>query len=100
MTEPTLFEMHEPKPEPEPKPKKARGSAGWFPKTRRELMLRGYVAGSGTHARCQACAASIEFWRTPTGKVIPMDPMPTLESPAIAHWSTCTDPKRFRKDKP
>jgi hypothetical protein len=99
MTEPTLFEMDLPRTVPE-KPKKAPRSPGWFPKTNGEMLMRGYEpSGSGAVAVCRACGAPLEWWQTPTGRALPMNPMPTPETPAIAHWSTCTDPNRFRKAK-
>lgn len=99
MTEPTLFEMHVPKPEPPKKEKKPR-SAGWFPRTNGEMLMRGYEPSSATtYAKCRGCGADVEWWRTPTGRNLPMNPMPTPETPAIAHWSTCTKADSFRKGK-
>ena len=98
MTEQTLFDMDLPRAVPE-KPKKAPRSATWFPKTNGEMLLRGYEPGSGSYAKCRGCGADIEWWKTPTGRALPMNPMPTPETPAVAHWATCTDPNRFRRTK-
>lgn len=97
MTEMTLFEMDLPRAQAEEKKRNAPRAAGWFPKNSTELKFRGYTKSGNTH--CQACGAPIEFWVTPTGKRIPINAMPELLTPAIAHWSTCTDPNRFRKAK-
>lgn len=60
-----------------------------FPKTDTELTQQGYEFESKT--RCRGCGAEIEFWLTPNGKHIPLDPG-TLEP----HWSTCPNAKDFR----
>jgi hypothetical protein len=46
---------------------------------------------------CDGCLQIIEWWRTPEGHQIPMNPMATPESPAIAHWATCPMVEQFRK---
>lgn len=99
MTEQTLFDMQTPqqKAREEAKATKATRSKSWFPKTISELLARGYIHGAWTN--CKACNKLIRFWKTPTGKVIPIDEpnSPEPSAPAIPHWSTCTDPNRFRK---
>lgn len=99
MTEQTLFDMATPqqKARAEAKTTRKTRTQSWFPKTNGEMLMRGYDRGSGTLAICRACGEPIEFWTTPTGKSLPMNPMPTPETPAVAHWSTCTDPNRFRR---
>jgi hypothetical protein len=100
MTEQTLFEMDAPRAEAEEaKAKKPKRSAGWFPQNNGEMLMRGYEPSSGPLARCRGCNAEIEWWTTPTGRRLPMNPMPTPQTPAIAHWSTCTNPEKFRKAK-
>jgi hypothetical protein len=98
VTEPTLFEMDLPRAHAEETKRKAPKTANWFPKTKYELQTRGYVYAN--EATCRGCGANIEWWTTPTGKKMPIDRMTAaLESPAVAHWATCTDPNRFRKGK-
>lgn len=41
------------------------------------------------HGRCDACSQAVEWWRTPQGRQIPMNPMPAPTSPARGHWNTC-----------
>ena len=48
---------------------------------------------------CRACHTVIEFWTTPAGKQLPMDPMENDHSPAITHFATCPFAAQFRKTK-
>ena len=53
------------------------------------------------HGECVSCQAAIEWWLTPKGRNLSMNPMPTEETPAIRHLATCskiewTDP--LKKD--
>jgi hypothetical protein len=98
MNAPTLFEMDLHRAVVEEKKRNAPRSPAWFPKNSTELKFRGYTR-SGPSA-CRECAAAIEWWITPTGKRIPINAMPELLTPAIPHWTTCTNPNRFRKAKP
>lgn len=74
-------------------------------------------------AKCRACGALIGFIKTPKGHRMPVDPegyLADVEDPKrsivltdgttqkgvkpedrgyIPHWSTCSDPSRFRRDK-
>lgn len=61
-----------------------------FPKTDTDLKAAGYEY-DGT-SRCRGCHAEIEWWRTPKGRAIPLNPG-TLEP----HWSDCPNAKDFRK---
>lgn len=105
MTEPTLFDLDTPAQRARKAAKelkKTASSPSWFPKTNGEMLMRGYQPGSGALHKCRArdCGQLIEFWTTPSGRTIPMNQMPTPETPAVAHYATCTDPNRFRKGKP
>lgn len=101
MTEQTLFEMDAPRAEAkETKAKKPKRSAGWFPQTNGEMLMRGYEPSVGPLASCRGCGAQVEWWTTPTGRRLPMNPMPTPTTPAVAHWATCTNAEKFRKAKP
>ena len=65
-----------------------------FPRDAVEMKNRGYVFDND--ATCRGCGDDIEWWVTPTGKKIPMNPMPSSSTPAVAHWSTCTEQDSFR----
>lgn len=66
-----------------------------FPKTFDEMKPAGYkFLGNAT---CKGCGDDIEWWETPNGKKIPMNPMTSGSSEAVAHWSTCSDAPVFRK---
>lgn len=69
-----------------------------FPRTREALEESGFIRKAYT--RCQGCGAAMEFWRTKTGKSLPMDPMPNPDSRAASHYATCPFAERFRKKKP
>ena len=60
-----------------------------FPKTSDELKAAGYVFEND--ATCKACGEPIEWYTTPHGRKIPMDPMSKGTDPAITHFSTCSD---------
>lgn len=66
-----------------------------FPKTFDELKPAGYTFDN--YAICRGCGDDIEWWITPTGKKIPMNPMSSGSSPAIAHFTTCTEADSFRR---
>ena len=68
-----------------------------FPKDFHELKAAGYVFDND--AECRGCGDAIEWWITPNGKKIPMNPMPTGSTPAISHFSTCSDAPLFRRQK-
>jgi hypothetical protein len=63
--------------------------------TRLELVRDGYAQKTQS-AVCKGCSADIEWWKTPKGKSIPMDPMPDERSRAVAHWTTCPNRKQFK----
>ena len=46
---------------------------------------------------CKGCGNDIEWWTTPTGKKIPMNPMPGSKDAATAHWTTCEEADSFRR---
>ena len=68
-----------------------------FPATRKEMEDQGYKCKSYTV--CRGCADSMEFWTTPKGGSIPMNPMPFAESPAVSHYASCPKAQRFRGKK-
>ena len=66
--------------------------AKWNHNSREELEAAGYRYEGAGICKGESCGRLIEWWRTPKGKTIPLDP-DTLEP----HWSTCVNAKEFRK---
>jgi hypothetical protein len=66
-----------------------------FPKDCDALKAAGYIFDNDS--TCRGCGAEISWYKTPSGKSIPMDPMERGSSPAVAHWATCTDPPERKK---
>ena len=66
-----------------------------FPKTLDEMTAAGYVFDN--HAECRGCGDAIEWWKTPNGKSIPINPMDRGTAEAVAHWATCRESDSFRK---
>jgi hypothetical protein len=66
-----------------------------FPATLAELEQAGYKRGART--TCSGCFAPMEFWFTPGGNRIPMDPMEGPDSKAVSHFATCPKAAQFRK---
>ena len=66
-----------------------------FPKNRAQMLTAGYKPQPS--GECRACHKVIEFWQTPAGKQIPMDPMETDDSLAITHFATCPFAASLRK---
>jgi len=64
----------------QPKPKK----------TREDLIAAGYKHEGSS--RCNGCGAEMEWWLTPKGKRMPVDPG-TGES----HFATCPKAAQFRR---
>jgi hypothetical protein len=65
-----------------------------FPTTIEELKAAGYVFEN--HANCRGCGETIEWWKTPRGKKMPMDV--DQDGNCESHFSTCPNAKNFRKD--
>ena len=66
-----------------------------FPKTLDELKTAGYVFSN--HATCRGCGVDIEWWTSPKGSKIPMQPMDRGVSEATAHFGVCPEADSFRK---
>lgn len=66
-----------------------------FPKDADALKAAGYVFDN--YATCRGCGDDVEWYKTPAGKSIPMNPMPTGGSLAITHFSTCVEADSFRR---
>lgn len=67
-----------------------------FPKTFSALKAAGYVFQND--GRCRGCQRDLEWWRTPSGRKMPFDPMDASkdESPAVPHHATCPNVEEFR----
>ena len=71
------------------------GLKGPGPRTRAELLQRGYVfTGSGA---CRGCGAAIEWYRTPNLRTAPYNQMPHDASFAVSHYATCKQAQHFRR---
>ena len=66
-----------------------------FPTTLNEMKQRGYSFQDD--AVCRGCGEDIEWYKTPNGKKIPMNPMTGGDSEAVAHWATCDNPPERKK---
>jgi hypothetical protein len=66
-----------------------------FPRTLDELKAAGYRFDN--EATCRGCGDDLEWWISPTGKKIPINPMSAGTSLATAHWATCSESDSFRK---
>jgi hypothetical protein len=66
-----------------------------FPANAEAMRAEGYRFLN--HAECSGCHAPIEWWLTRESRHIPMDLMPTPQSPAKAHWATCSKASQFKK---
>lgn len=64
----------------------------WPYRTDADLRAAGYVYERTRRCYGKTCGAEIEEWRTPNGKMMPIDPG-TMQP----HWSTCPDAQDFRK---
>jgi len=66
-----------------------------FPRDVHEMKAQGYVFDND--GLCRGCGSPIEWWKTPAGKSMPMDPMNAGTDKAMPHWKTCSDAASFRK---
>jgi hypothetical protein len=65
-----------------------------FPKTEAELEKAGYTFDHVGKCTGETCGQEIEWWHTPKGKYIPLNPG-TMEP----HWATCKSAESFRGKK-
>lgn len=68
---------------------------GGLPKTRLEMLQRGYEFRGSTS--CRSCNVHIEMWLTPNAKLAPYNPMPEATSHSLSHFATCTRAAAYRK---
>ena len=66
-----------------------------FPRTLNDMIPAGYQFDN--HSTCRSCGNDIEWWITPRGSKIPMNPMNSGLDSATTHFSTCTEADSFRK---
>jgi hypothetical protein len=66
----------------------------WPYETPEELTAAGYTFWNKSRCSGPTCGAEIEWWKTPAGKSMPLDP-DTLEP----HFSSCLDAAKFRKGR-
>lgn len=66
-----------------------------FPKTLDELRSQGYVFIEHAPCRGEHCTVTIEWWKTPKGKRMPMDV--DAVGNVKAHWTSCVDAEDFRR---
>jgi len=66
-----------------------------FPATKAAMIEAGYEWI--TDKTCP-CGSAMELWKTPANKVMPMDPMPAEDAPAVSHWATCAKAQQFRRN--
>jgi hypothetical protein len=63
------------------------------PSTAADFVAAGYTYINTTRCKAAKCGAEIEWWRTPNGKKLALDPV-TFEP---HYWSTCPSPDEFRQ---
>ena len=63
-----------------------------FPKTLEELTKAGYKFEGYRKCSGPQCSATIEFWKTPSGKLVPLDI--DEHGKVVAHFATCPDAGR------
>jgi hypothetical protein len=65
-----------------------------FPKNERELGLAGYRME--TERACSKCRQTIRMWRTPSGRLMPMD-VPSAEgADIVTHFATCPHASEYK----
>lgn len=65
-----------------------------FPKTKEQLIAKGYRLERQSVCRGPNCGQMIEWWTTPNGKFVPLNPK-TYQP----HWSNCPDSGQLRKEQ-
>ena len=83
-------------------PRRARktmpGKITW-PATRKDLYGAGYKREITIPARaCKRCGQQIQFWRTPGGKLMPLEENPENRDELLCHFYTCPHADEFRKE--
>jgi hypothetical protein len=60
-----------------------------FPQTLDELKAANYEFQN--HSVCRDCGEEIEWYKTPSGKMLPFDRMDRGITPAVLHMKTCSE---------
>jgi len=69
-----------------------------WPATRKALYAAGYHRVMIIAARpCKKCGTRIEFWKTPGGKLMPLEDNPENSKELLCHFDTCPHAEEFRK---
>jgi hypothetical protein len=63
-----------------------------FPENITEMRTAGYQFLN--ESVCRGCGDRIEWWKTPRGRLIPMDV--TGDGECQAHWASCPNAREFR----
>ena len=66
-----------------------------IPPTWTELEAAGYVFEYRT--TCRGCGRQIEFWKTPSGRWMPVEICPEMGGQRMAHWGLCPKADEFRR---
>lgn len=68
-----------------------------WPKTREWLEQNNYSFERRCRCRGATCTTTIEFWRTPSGRFLPLEQtFKTDPNTLVPHWNFCPDEKSFR----
>ena len=70
-------------------------SAPWPYNSPDKLRQAGYAFQAEGRCHASVCNAAIQWWKTPTGKLMPLDAA-TFEP----HWATCKNAAKFKKREP
>jgi hypothetical protein len=68
-----------------------------FPRTRNELIEQGYKFQSRGDCSGRTCGRKMEWWTSPNGKSMPLDPMDGANALVTSHFYTCPDGAEFKK---
>ena len=79
-----------------PNHESGKASTG-FPDTVKKLDAAGYKKISGRP--CKLCGVWLEFWRTPAGKMAPLEVPKGEPDRRVSHFATCKHADKFRKPK-
>jgi hypothetical protein len=60
-----------------------------LPNTLDDLKAAGWVFKNTS--TCKGCGEDVEWWDSPTGSHVPLNPMPRGTSLAVQHRNTCTN---------
>ena len=70
--------------------------SGPWPATRQWLDDNGYQLEARRRCAGRTCRTTIEFWRTPAGRLMPLNIVGNDTQFLQPHWETCVDQQQFR----